>query len=79
MFELDFSEKEIGISMSREDIKFYDTVETGIVHRSRTCTMKCPSLSNIRNQKSEIGNRKSEIGNGKWEMGNGKWEMGNGK
>ena len=32
MFELDFSEKEKGISMSREDIKFYETVETGIVH-----------------------------------------------
>ena len=32
MFELDFSEKEKGISMSREDIKFYETVETGVVH-----------------------------------------------
>ena len=32
MFELDFSEKEKGISMSREDVKFYETVETGIVH-----------------------------------------------
>ena len=32
MFELDFSEKEKAISMSREDIKFYETLETGIVH-----------------------------------------------
>ena len=46
MFELDFSEKEKGISMSREDIKFYETVEL-VSFISRTCTMKCPSLSNI--------------------------------
>ena len=32
MFELDFSEKEKAISMSREDIKFYETVEFSIVH-----------------------------------------------
>ena len=32
MFELDFSEKEKGILMLQEDIKSYETVETGIVH-----------------------------------------------
>ena len=32
MFALDFSEKEKEISMSCEDIKFYETAETGIVH-----------------------------------------------
>ena len=32
MFELDFSEKEKGTAMSRDDLKFYDTVEKGIVH-----------------------------------------------
>ena len=32
MFELDFSEKEKGTALSREDIKFYETVENGIVH-----------------------------------------------
>ena len=32
MFELDFSEPEKGTAMSREDIKFCETVESGIVH-----------------------------------------------
>ena len=32
MFELDFSEREKGTAMSREDIKFCETVESGIVH-----------------------------------------------
>ena len=32
MFELDFSEQEKGTGMSREDIKFCETVESGIVH-----------------------------------------------
>ena len=32
MFELDFSEQEKGTAMSREDIKFCETVESGIVH-----------------------------------------------
>ena len=43
MFELDFSEKEKGISTSREDIKFYETVETGIVHlEDLHCKMPLP-------------------------------------
>ena len=32
MFELDFSEREKGTAMSREDIKFCETVESSIVH-----------------------------------------------
>ena len=32
MFELDFSEREKGVAMSRGDIKFCETVESGIVH-----------------------------------------------
>ena len=32
MFELDFSEREKGTAMSREDIQFCETVESGIVH-----------------------------------------------
>ena len=32
MFELDFSEREKGTAMSREDIKFCETAESGIVH-----------------------------------------------
>jgi len=32
MFEMDFSEREKGTAMSREDIKFCETVESGIVH-----------------------------------------------
>ena len=32
MFELDFSEQEKGTAMSREDNKFCETVESGIVH-----------------------------------------------
>ena len=32
MFELDLSEREKGTAMSREDIKFCETVERGIVH-----------------------------------------------
>ena len=32
MFELDFSEREKGTTMSREDIQFCETVESGIVH-----------------------------------------------
>ena len=31
-FELDFSEREKGTAMSRDDIKFCETVESGIVH-----------------------------------------------
>ena len=32
MFELDFSENEKGTALSREDLKFFDTVERGIIH-----------------------------------------------
>ena len=32
MCELDFSEREKGTAMSREDIQFCETVESGIVH-----------------------------------------------
>ncbi|KAK3713870.1 hypothetical protein QZH41_010920, partial [Actinostola sp. cb2023] len=32
MFELDFSERQKGTAMSREDLKFYETVEKGIIH-----------------------------------------------
>lgn len=32
MFELDFSQREKGTAMSREDIHFCETVESGIVH-----------------------------------------------
>ena len=32
MLELDFSEREKGTAMSREDIKFCETVESGIVY-----------------------------------------------
>ena len=32
MFELDFSEREKGTAMSGEDIKFCETLESGIVH-----------------------------------------------
>ena len=32
MFKLDFSEQEKGTAMSQEDIKFCETVESGIVH-----------------------------------------------
>ena len=32
MFELDFSEREKGTAMSREDIQFCETVDSGIVH-----------------------------------------------
>ena len=32
LFELDFSEREKGIAMSREVFKFCGTVESGIVH-----------------------------------------------
>lgn len=32
MLELDFSEREKGTAMSLEDIKFCETVESGIVH-----------------------------------------------
>ena len=32
MFELDFSQREKGTAMSREDIHFCETVESGIIH-----------------------------------------------
>ena len=44
MFELDSSEKEKGTALSREDIKFYETVENGIVHlEDRHYEMPLPS------------------------------------
>jgi len=57
MFELDFSETERGTAMSREDVKFFRTVEEGLVHLEDShYEMPLP----LKNQNIELPNNYSQ-------------------